>query len=121
MQQQQPPQQQVEQWLCEVWGLLQHLSLRCVEHVPLLPASQPPDAAGLVPLTSPVVVQGRGAQLSTPQMEALTLVGVVVVPPLPPHVRHLELEGYLFAADRHGTTQAMCKVWGSSCVVVLCM
>lgn len=117
VQQHQPSQQQVEQWLCEVWGILQHLALRTVEHIPLLPTSQPPSASFLTPLSSPVVVQGRGGQLSKPQMEALELLGVVVVPSLPPHIRHIELQGYLSFADRHGTTQALSKV-GAWVVVI---
>ncbi|XP_050714713.1 sacsin-like isoform X1 [Eriocheir sinensis] len=110
VQQCQPSDQQVGQWLCEVWGLLQHLTLHSVEHIPLLPTSKPPSAAYLTPLSSPVVVDGRGGQLSGPQMEALTLLGVVVVPSLPSHFRHIELQSYLYSADRHGTAQALSKV-----------
>lgn len=110
MQQCQPSDQQVGQWLCEVWGLLQHLTLHSVEHIPLLPTSKPPNAASLTPLSSPVVVDGRGGQLSGAQMEALKLLGVVVVPSLPSHFRHIELQSYLYSADRHGTAQALSKV-----------
>ncbi|XP_050739330.1 sacsin-like isoform X8 [Eriocheir sinensis] len=106
----QPPLQQVDQWLGKVWTLLQDLPLCSVENIPLLPTSQPPNSASLSPLSSPVVVQGKGGWLSRPQVEALELLGVVVVPALPKHVQHKDLHEYLSAADRHGTTQALGKV-----------
>lgn len=106
----QPPPQQVDQWLGKVWRLLQDLPLCSVENIPLLPTSQPPNSASLTPLSSPVVVQGKGGQLSRPQVEALELLGVVVVLVLPEYVQHKDLQEYLCAADRHGTTQALGKV-----------
>ena len=110
-------QHQVGKWLSQVWNILQHLNLQSVEHIPLLPISQPPQAKGLTSLTSPVVVQHNNCQLSRAEVEVLALLGVVVVSALPSYIKHIELQGYLYSSDRHGTTQAFDKVgdWKEQC------
>ena len=103
-------QHHLGEWLSQVWTILKHLNLQSVEHIPLLPISQPPQAQGLTSLTSPVVVQHNSCLLSRAEVEVLALLGVVVVSALPPYIKHIELQGYLYSSDRHGTTQALDKV-----------
>ena len=110
VQRHQPSQQQVGEWLSQVWAILHHLNLHSIEHIPLLPTSQPPAASSLTSLTSPVVVQEESCHLSRPQVEVLALLGVVVVPALPSYVRHIELQDYLYSSDCYGTTKAITKV-----------
>ncbi|KAK3889109.1 hypothetical protein Pcinc_006851 [Petrolisthes cinctipes] len=103
--------QQLQEWLQQVWSLLQQMNLSTVTHLPLLPSRpSPTSSTNLLSLSSPIIVQNLQCHLPNSAIQTLQLLDIKVVTRLPHYVRHHQLYPYLYNGDGSGVNKALSKM-----------
>ncbi|KAK4315041.1 hypothetical protein Pmani_013712 [Petrolisthes manimaculis] len=102
---------QLQDWLQQVWSLLQQMDLNTITHLPLLPSCpSPTSSTNLLSLSSPIIVQNLQCPLPNSTIQTLQLLDIKVVTQLPHYVRHHQLHPYLYSSDGSGVNKALSKM-----------
>ncbi|CAL4066384.1 unnamed protein product, partial [Meganyctiphanes norvegica] len=108
-----PDSASLHKWLSSVWSMLCNISLKSVQHLPLIPTKSAVTMSDLIPLNTTFIVQTDNYNLSDNVCQSLKSLNINVIG-LEDYVRHSDIHYFMCDSTSSGLIKAICKAMNSS-------